>query len=88
MFDIPDRDKLQRYRFGLGSADFFICRSCGVYVAAVMTSPRGQFATINVNALRGPLRTPEATPVTYDGESADEKQARREQRWTPLASPV
>jgi hypothetical protein len=27
---------LNRYRFGLGTADYFLCARCGVYVAAVM----------------------------------------------------
>ena len=44
-FQIADPGKLNRYRFGSRSADFLICRECGVYVAAVMTSRRGQFAT-------------------------------------------
>ena len=84
-FHIADAEQLQRYRFGLRSADFLICRVCGIYLASVLTSPRGQFATLNVNTIRAALGVPEAVPVSYEGESLEQKQARREQRWTPVA---
>ena len=84
VFLIPDASKLGRYRFGSRSADFLVCRECGVYVAAVMTSPAGQFATLNVNTMRGPPNVAQAAPVSYDGETREQKRARREQRWTPL----
>lgn len=83
-FFIPDISKLNRYRFGLRSADFFVCRDCGVYVAAVINSARGQFATLNVNVLSPPVDVPVATAISYEGESPEQKLARREQRWTPV----
>ena len=61
-----------------------ICRTCGVYVAAVLTAPHGRFATVNVNALTERLDIPEATPVSYEGESAEQRQHRRERTWTPV----
>ena len=75
---------LQRYRFGLGTAEFFVCRNCGVYLAAVLTSARGQFATLNINTLRNPVDVAPPIAVSYDRESADERQQRREERWTPV----
>jgi hypothetical protein len=83
-FCIPDISKLNRYRFGLRSADFFVCRDCGVYVAAVITSAGGQFATLNVNVLSPPVDVPVATAISFEGESPEQKLARREQRWTPV----
>jgi hypothetical protein len=83
-FSIPDRSKLNRYRFGSRSADFYVCRDCGVYVAAVITSARGQFATLNVNVLSPPVDVPVAAAISYDGESPGQKLARREQKWTPV----
>ena len=83
-FQIADPGKLNRYRFGSRSADFLVCRECGVYVAAVMTSRRGQFATVNVNVIRDLAALPAASPVSYDSESAEQKIARRELRWTPV----
>jgi hypothetical protein len=83
-FRVDDESQLRKYRFGSRTADFYVCRSCGVYVAAVLTTPRGRFATVNINTLRDVVAMPDAAPVSYDAESAEAKQARREQRWTPV----
>jgi hypothetical protein len=76
--------ELLRYRFGLGTADFLVCARCGIYVAAVMNDGSGCYATVNVNTLDAvdPFTQP-AAPVTYEGESAAERAARRRARWTP-----
>jgi hypothetical protein len=87
-FRITDPSKLKRYRFGTQSSDFLVCGECGVYVAALLSSSRGQFATLNINTIQAPLNTPEPQPVSYDGESVAQRQARREQRWTPVAEAV
>jgi hypothetical protein len=83
-FSIPDTSKLIRYRFGSRSADFFVCRDCGVYMAAVIDSARGRFATLNVNVLSPPVDVPAAAAISYEGESAEQKLERREQKWTPV----
>ena len=77
-------ERLLRYRFGLGTADFLVCARCGIYVAAVMQDGSGAYATVNINTLDAVdrFRQP-ATPVTYEGESAAERSARRKARWTP-----
>lgn len=83
-FRVSDPGLLNRYRFGTGAADFLLCRHCGTYLAALIETPAGCFATINVNALHpSPTETPAAEPVSYDGETAGERQVRRERRWTP-----
>ena len=87
-FRIADASTLKRYRFGTRSTDFLVCGECGVYVAAVISSGVGQFATLNINTIRGALGVPEPDPISYDGESAGQRQARREQRWTPVAEAV
>jgi len=87
-FDIADASKLERYRFGTKTTDFLICNGCGVYLAAVLTSARGQFATLNVNAMQSLPDLAEAAPVSYDGESSEYRMARREQRWTPVTNAV
>ena len=81
-------DAIVRYEFGQRTAQFLICGRCGVYVAAVMASPRGRFATVNVNALYpAPEGLPAARPVTYDEEAPAQRIARREQGWTPVIDP-
>lgn len=83
-FRIDSESQLQRYRFGRQTADFLVCRTCGTYIAAMLTTPRGRFATVNINALRDPVAVGSAKPISYDGESAEQRQERREQRWTPV----
>ncbi|MGB6449821.1 MAG: hypothetical protein WBE92_03635 [Steroidobacteraceae bacterium] len=84
-FLIHDRERLVRYRFGLRITDFLLCAECGVYLAATITSPRGRYGIININALR-PMPPGMAPPqlMSYEGESGSERTARREGRWTPL----
>jgi hypothetical protein len=76
---------LQRYRFGQRSADFLLCRTCGVYVAAVMATQGRHYAVINVRALESaPQELPAAVALRFDGEQAAQRIARRLQRWTPV----
>jgi len=76
---------LNRYRFGLHTADFLICRNCGVYLGALIDTERGRFATINLNALGSPLADlPTPVPFDFDAESTAQRIARRERRWTPV----
>src|SRR5271165_3512319 len=51
--DIWARDwsGVERYRFSSGTADFLICKTCGVYIGAVCDSGQGARAVINVNSL-------------------------------------
>lgn len=82
---VADPALLARYRFGLGTADFLLCRRCGVYLGAVHAEGDRSWATINVNTFHSTAGLGEATePVSYDGESADERRARRRARWTPV----
>jgi hypothetical protein len=85
-FHLKRSEALQRYRFGLKTADFLLCRCCGIYLGAQIASAHGAFGIINTLAL---MPRPESLPVAaeadYASESASERVARRERRWTPLA---
>jgi hypothetical protein len=80
-----DPGSTSRYQFESRSAEFLLCSCCGVYIAAIMTTPHGIFATLNVNAMEQGISTPPATPVSYDSETVEDRQARRHRRWTPVA---
>jgi hypothetical protein len=85
-FSARDATRVQRYRFGTGTADFLLCRECGVYVGARLDPSRGDFGILNVNALQPiPAGLAEPAAMTYDGEQASLRQKRRTERWTPLA---
>jgi len=79
-----DASNLYRYVFALRTADFLICRTCGVYVAAVMGRGERIRSTINIVGLRMTAFSdiPEA-PMEYGAESPEERIARRYDRWTP-----
>ncbi len=81
---IHDPERANLYRFGLKTADFLICGECGVYVAAVMNDGDAAWATLNVNTLDNAADFAQAaTVVSYDGESAAARRARRREKWTP-----
>ena len=75
---------VNRYRFGLGITDFLVCRSCGVYVAALVEDGGALLATLIVNTLDLPQDGfPVPVPAHYDGEHTEGRMARRRLRWTP-----
>lgn len=77
---------LHRYQFGRRTANFLLCRMCGVYIGAVLQSGTKSFGIINVRVLHSLLeQLPDAVPMTYDAEESADRIARREKRWTPTA---
>jgi len=86
---VGEAEALQRYRFGLKTADFLVCRRCGVYIGAQIETAHGAFGIVNtLTMLPITEELPPATPVDYGSESASERRARRELRWTPLDNVV
>lgn len=84
-FEATEPRHLQRYRFAMKTADFLLCRNCGVYVGAVISTPTGAYGIINTHAL---LPAPEdiapVQAISYDKEDQRGRIARREERWTPV----
>jgi hypothetical protein len=74
------------YRFGLRLADFLICRTCGVFVAAFEPGTPGR-AVVNLDVLARAADFT-ASPVqftAYDSEDAAARSARRARNWTPAS---
>ena len=85
-FRVNEGEALRRYRFGLMTADFLVCRHWGVYLGAQIATATGAFGIINTLALMPlPAELPAAAQADYGSESAGDRIARRERRWTPLA---
>jgi hypothetical protein len=83
---IRDSGEVSRYVFGLRTAEFLVCRRCGVYVAAVCTVDGGTYATLNLNALADRAAFTRApVPMDFDAETVAERLARRRKAWTPAA---
>jgi hypothetical protein len=77
---------LSKYRFAQRTADFLVCRQCGVYVGAMIETSRGRFGIINVNALNPvPAEIAAPVPMEYGAESPEQRIARRERRWSQVS---
>ncbi len=79
-----DWSLVELYRFGSKTADFLVCRRCGVYLGAFCETSAGFRAVINVNSLDDRAAFT-ATPTVndYDGETTEVRLARRAVRWMP-----
>lgn len=81
---VSDPGALIRYRFAEKTADFLVCRVCGVYMAAMLIDGDNAWATLNVNCFENADAFPKnPAPVSYDGEDAAARIARRKTKWTP-----
>jgi len=86
-FDCEEPDALQRYRFALRTADFLLCRNCGVYIGAIIETRDGCYGIINTHALRdAPVDIAGVEAISYDNENAAGRVNRREERWTPASN--
>ena len=78
-------EMLRKYRFGLMTADFLLCKHCGVYIGAVIESSGNVFGIVNVHALEEtPANLAATAPISYDAEDVGGRVSRREERWTPV----
>jgi len=84
-FVASDPELLTEYRFGLKTADFLLCKQCGVYIGAIIASAGGVFGIVNVHALQQtPANLAAAAGISYDTEDVADRVSRREQRWTTV----
>ena len=83
-FHAADWSLVQPYRFGTGTAEFLICKRCGVYIGAIDEAASGTRSVININFLEDRAAfTQQPIPVNRDGEAAGDRLARRAANWTP-----
>jgi hypothetical protein len=86
MFEVwaDDWSLVEPYRFGSRTADYLVCRRCGVYIAAVCETPGGIRAVVNTNSLvERAMFTQDPARPDYDGEGTAARLARRAANWTP-----
>jgi hypothetical protein len=83
---VADAREIVLYRFGHGTADFLICRCCGVYCLAITETDGGFRAVSNLNLALGRDARPRETWLEALAESAEERMQRRGANWTPVTS--
>ncbi len=86
--EAADPGLVHKYRFGLGTADFLICRTCATYVGALFEEDGDTFAVVNVNILDNAADWPAPQPKTFDGEDVANRHTRRRASWTPAVAGV
>lgn len=85
-FSAADAQALNRYRFAMRTADFLLCRNCGVYIGAVIETGSGRYGIVNTHALsNAPKNMAGVAPISYEAEQKGGRIARRESRWTPVS---
>jgi hypothetical protein len=80
--DVRDPAQISTYNFGTRTADFHVCRTCGV-VPVVTSRIEGRlYAVVNVNAFNDVDRARvKITPASFEGEQADARLERRKRGW-------
>jgi hypothetical protein len=79
-----DWSLVQRYRFGSRTADYLLCRRCGVYIGAVGETARGVRCVINTRCLTDRAAFTKA-PIEpdHDAETTELRLVRRAANWMP-----
>ncbi len=81
---VIDPAKLNRYIFGYGTAEFLICRECGVYVSSLTLEEENKRGIVIINTLDNREEfNSEPLGVSYDLENQSERLQRRNEGWTP-----
>jgi hypothetical protein len=81
---IQDRALASRYVFGLRTAEMVVCARCGVYCAAVLREGNRAWASLNANLFLDPAFDRSAQRASYEGETREQRIARRKRLWTPV----
>ena len=79
---IADPGLVKRYRFGTKTADFHVCRDCGVVPVITSRIAGRDYAVVNVNSFEGvdPDEL-DRSPADFEGETTEGRLARRQRTW-------
>jgi hypothetical protein len=77
--------RAQLHKLGVErTADFVICRHCGVFIAAILNLSTEPYAVVNVNCLDDrAFFTAPATMHEFQSETLDARTSRRTANWMP-----
>ena len=79
-------EKVSRYTFGTGTAEFLVCATCGVVPAVTWKNGEKLLAVARVNCLAEAEQLLAHTkPIDFDGETTANRLERRARGWTPAS---
>jgi len=79
---VRDPAQVSTYNFGSRTADFHVCRSCGVVPLVTSRIDGRLYAVVNVNTFGDLDRARvKVTPASFEGEENDARLERRRQNW-------
>jgi len=80
--EIGDPALVSKYRFGTGTADFYVCGRCGAVPFVASTIDGHLYAVVNVNTFEGINPSSLArTAMDFEGEGRGERLERRKRNW-------
>jgi len=83
---IAEESRTTQYRFGTKTADFHVCLTCGAIPIVTCMIEGVRYAVINVNTFDDVDRSELVeTATNFDGETTENRLARRRRNWTPEA---
>ena len=79
---VRDSEQLEHYNFGTRTADFLVCRTCGVPTVAISRIDDRDYAVVNINTFEGidPALF-DRSSSDFEGEATEDRLARRKSRW-------
>ena len=86
---IADATHVERYAFGTRTADFHVCKRCGVPAVVTSRIDGHDYAVVNINTFEGvdPAMFDRSTS-DFDGEATEDRLARRKSRWIATVTGV
>jgi len=86
---VQDPAQVERYNFGTRTADFHVCKRCGVPALATSRIDGRDYAVVNINTFEGvdPAMFDRSTS-DFDGEATEDRLARRKSRWIATVTGV
>ena len=83
------KEKLSRYTFGTGTAEFLICATCGVVPAVIWRDGERLLGVVRVNCLEeSEVMLTNVGKADFDGEAEVKRLERRARSWTPASVQV
>jgi hypothetical protein len=84
---VADASQATRYQFGTKTADFHVCSTCGVVPIVTCTIDGARYAVVNANTFDDVHKSQLAqAAASFEGETTENRLARRRRNWTPEAA--